>query len=145
MEGNTFSEEPGQKSCNLGILEDKVVVEVGKPQEDLDIMDRTRRRPIHYCRHILRIHGDTIWGDNIAKEFNLILVEGTFLSFGPETIGMQSVQYQLDMLHVFFVIVRKDQNVIKIDNNKLIQEFSKDIIHEVLEGCQGIGESIRHH
>ena len=87
MEGNTFSEEPGQRSCNLGILEDKMAVEVGKPQKDLDIMDRTRKMPIHYCRHLLRIHGDTIWGDNIAKEFNLILVEDTFLSFGPEMMG----------------------------------------------------------
>src|ERR1035438_2076565 len=145
MEGNTFSEESGQKSCNLGILEDKAAVEVGKTQEDLDIRNRTRRRPKPYCRYLLWIHGDTIWGDNIAKEFNLILVEGTFLSFGPETIGTQSVQYQLDMFRVFFIIVRKDQNVIKIDHNKLIQEFSKDIVHEVLEGCGGIGESIRHH
>ena len=83
-------------------------------------MYRTRSRPIHYCRHLLRIHGDTIWGDDVAKEFNLILVEDTFLSFGLETIRMQLIQYQLDMLCVFFLSIRKDQNVIKVDYNKLI-------------------------
>jgi hypothetical protein len=39
IEGDTLSEELGQRSSNLGELEDKPMVEVGKPEEDLEIMD----------------------------------------------------------------------------------------------------------
>ena len=74
----------------------------------------------------------------------MILVKGTFLSFDPEAVGVEVVEYQLDILGMFFHCFREDKNVININYNKLVQKLMKNIIHQVLESSRGIGEAKWH-
>jgi hypothetical protein len=47
-----------------------------------------------------------------------------------------------------FVMCRKivwiDEDAVKVNSDGDVEEILENIIHEVLEGCRGIGESKRH-
>ena len=48
------------------------------------------------------------------------------------------------MLLVLFFRLREDKNVINEDNDKLVQIFHEDLIHEIHEVSWGIGQSKGH-
>src|SRR5690242_1401601 len=45
---------------------------------------------------------------------------------------------------MFSLVAREDQNVIQINDHKLIKILTKDIIHQVLEDCRGVRETKGH-
>jgi hypothetical protein len=48
------------------------------------------------------------------------------------------------MLFVLFWILGKDQYIIQVANNKIVQEFAENIVHQILEDGWGINKSKRH-
>ena len=48
------------------------------------------------------------------------------------------------MLLKLLYILEINQNVVQIANNKVIEEFSKNIVHQVLKDCWHICKSKRH-
>ena len=54
------------------------------------------------------------------------------------------IQYQFDVLGMFFFSVSKDKNVININYNKLIQTLMKNSVYQALKSGQGIGETKGH-
>jgi hypothetical protein len=49
------------------------------------------------------------------------------------------------MLFMLFLTLRKDQDVINEDHDKLVQLFHKNRVHQVHEVSGGVGQSKRHH
>jgi hypothetical protein len=48
------------------------------------------------------------------------------------------------MSFMLFAILGKDQDIIPVVNNKIIHEFTKNIVHQILEDGWGIIKSKRH-
>jgi hypothetical protein len=57
----------------------------------------------------------------------------------------ESLKYNAEMLFMLFLTLRKDQDVINEDNDKLVQLFYKNRVHQLHEVSGGIGQSKRHH
>jgi hypothetical protein len=49
------------------------------------------------------------------------------------------------MLFMFFLALKKDQDVINKDHDKLVQLFHENIVHQVHEVSRGIGQPRGHH
>ena len=45
---------------------------------------------------------------------------------------------------MFGRVEAENENVVEVDNNEVISHVTEDIIHEMLEGCGGIGHSEGH-
>ena len=72
-------------------------------------------------------------------------MEVAFLGFGIKSVFSESAEYFSDMFLVRGDVVGVYEDVIKVDDNADVKEIGKDVIHEVLKGCQSIGESERHY
>lgn len=48
------------------------------------------------------------------------------------------------MLFMKILILRKKQDIIKINDHKLVQHVLEDIINEVLKGCWSVAQAKRH-
>ena len=65
----------------------------------------------------------------------------TLVRTGIETMFPETTEDFADMLLVFRRVVGVDENVVKVDGNIYVEEITKDVIHESLEGGQSIGQS----
>jgi hypothetical protein len=52
----------------------------------------------------------------------------------------QSLKHNTEMLFMFFLTFRKDQNIINEDHDKLVQFFHENRIHQVHEMSGGVGQ-----
>jgi hypothetical protein len=57
----------------------------------------------------------------------------------------QSLKYNAEMFFMFFPTLRKDQDVINEDHDKLVQLFHENRVHQVHEVSGGVGQTKRHH
>jgi hypothetical protein len=57
----------------------------------------------------------------------------------------QSLKYNVEMLFMLFPTLRKDQDVINEDHDKLVQLFHENQVHQVHEVSGGVGQTKRHH
>jgi hypothetical protein len=57
----------------------------------------------------------------------------------------ESAEDFFDVLFVLGHVIGVDQDVIKVDDDTDIKEVTKDVIHEMLKGCRGIGKSEGHY
>jgi hypothetical protein len=57
----------------------------------------------------------------------------------------QSLKHKAEMLFLFFLTLRKDQDVIYEDHNKLVQLFHENRVHEVHEVSGSVGQTKRFH
>jgi hypothetical protein len=46
---------------------------------------------------------------------------------------------------MLFLTLRKDQDVVNVDHNKLVHLFHENRVHQVHEVSGGIGQTKRHH
>ena len=57
----------------------------------------------------------------------------------------KSLQRDTNMLQMFFLHLREDQDVIQIDKDERIQLLRKHFVHQVLKGCRSVREPKWHH
>jgi hypothetical protein len=57
----------------------------------------------------------------------------------------QSLKYNAEMLLMLFLTLRKDQDVVNEDHDKLVQLFHENRVHQLHEVSGGIGQTKRHH
>jgi hypothetical protein len=58
---------------------------------------------------------------------------------------MQSLKHNAEMLFMLFLTPRKDRDVVNEDNNKLVQLFHENKVHQVHKMSGGIGQTKGHH
>ena len=60
----------------------KSAVEIGKTQEQLNILDFPRFGPILDDFDLIIVHSESAWGQDIAKILHCVLVKGAFVGAG---------------------------------------------------------------
>jgi hypothetical protein len=71
-------------------------------------------------------------------------VELAFLWFEVQACLLECFQDPVDIFLVFFKSVGVNEGIIEICSAKLVEIGSENIIDEIFEGCQGIGETKWH-
>jgi hypothetical protein len=81
----------------------------------------------------------------MSKEVHFRHPEFSLLELGIQLVFPQSLEHLPEVLRMLFQGATIDQNVVYVNDNKVIKPFPKNVIHESAEcgGC--IGEPKRHH
>src|SRR6266481_6338063 len=72
-------------------------------------------------------------------------MEQRFFWLNVEVVLSESREDPSDVAAVFLDRLRKDQNVIQVDDNKKVGHILKDVVHKVLESGRCICESHGHY
>jgi hypothetical protein len=81
----------------------------------------------------------------MTQELNFAQPELTLAELRTKLIITQSLKHNAEMILMIFLTLRKDQDVINEDQNKLVQLFHENQVHQVHEVSGGIGQTKRHH
>ena len=66
---------------NIQIIPNKLLIEVGEAEEDLNIFIRLKLRPFLNSFNLYRVHYNTFRGNKIAKKLNKLSIKGVFKEF----------------------------------------------------------------
>ena len=61
-----------------------------------------------------------------------------------ELVFPQLIEYQMQVLGMIFLVLRENQNVVEIDQNKVIGVGAEDEVHHARERRRSVGEAKRH-
>jgi hypothetical protein len=136
--------QPIEWSSDSRIILNKLVIEVSKSQEWLDIFDFARFWPISYSFDFGRIHSDSSGSYQESQVFYGSPVEFALLSFGVKLMTLKASQNFADLLLMRFQVIGVDQDVIEVDDDANIHQIGEDVIHELLESGWGIAKTKRH-
>ena len=138
---------PG-KACkqkdSLRVVADESAIEVCEAQEQLNVSDFPRFRPILYTGDFGWVHGEAIGGQYETKVFNQICIELTFVSVSIKSMLSELSEYLADMLSVIGDVVRVDQYVVQVNHYRDVKHVRENVVHEMLEGGRCIRKSERH-
>ena len=67
LELDTLMQQISQRPGNLGEVLDELTAIAGETEKTSDLLDILRRSPIENSLNSLRVHGNTILGDDMAK------------------------------------------------------------------------------
>ena len=77
--GCRLAKEGGYREDNTGVGLNEATVEVGKPEEDLNIVDRFRSWLVNNCSNFVFLHRHSSRGNHKAQEFYFFHVKLAFL------------------------------------------------------------------
>jgi hypothetical protein len=103
------------------------------------------RLPIQYLSNLARIHGYSFRRYDMTQELNFTQPELAFAKLRINLMITQSLKRSAKMLFIFFLTLRKEQDVINEDHDKLVYLFHENRVHQVHEVSGGIGQTKRHH
>jgi hypothetical protein len=100
--------------------------------------------PIHHLLNFTRIYGNTIVGNGVPQEFDAFQPEFTFGEFSIKLMISQTLKDNSEMVGVFFLVFRIDEDIIDKDHDKLIELRHEYGVHEVHEVGRCVSESEGH-
>lgn len=139
-----FLEESGEGRACSGEVRDEATVEVGETEEGLKLLDRRRLRPVEDGLDFSVVHLDTGGGDDEAEELAAVAVEFALFAFNEQPILAEAFEDLADVVVVFVGVRREDEDVVEVDDDEVVQEIAKDVVHESLEGGGSVGETEGH-
>ena len=71
-------------------------------------------------------------------------MELTFIRTSVKSVFPKASEDFSDMLPVLGGIIRIDEDVIKVDDNRNVNHVGKDVVHKMLESSWSVGETERH-
>jgi hypothetical protein len=80
----------------------------------------------------------------VTQELNFGQPELALAELRIQLMIMQSLKHNVEMLFMLFLTVRKDQDVINEDHDKLVQLFHKNRVHQAHKMSGGIGQTKRY-
>ena len=80
----------------------------------------------------------------MTKIKNLIKPKFTLGELGVELMFPELIEHQTQVLGMIFLVLRKDQNVVEIDQNKVIGVGVEDEVHHARESRRSVDEAKRH-
>jgi hypothetical protein len=117
---------------------DESSVEVGKPKERLDIFHFTGYGPLLNGLDLVRGHGKAIQREDISEILHRVTVPFTFTRACKQVVLLESSENLLNMFSMLFGGVGVHKDVFKIDEYIDVEEVTKNIGHESLEGHRSI-------
>src|SRR5882762_9296569 len=104
----------------------------------------TRNRPVTNDATFRRVHRNTRRRNNETQVLHRVCMEGALLRFGMEVVLVETIQ---NVPHVNLMLlnrIRKNKNIIKIDDDTNVSHIGKDIIHKMLEGGRSVSQTKGH-
>jgi hypothetical protein len=81
----------------------------------------------------------------VTHKLNFGQLELALAEFCIQLMITQSLKHNVEMLFMLFLTLRKDQDVINEDHDKLVQLFHENHVHQVHEVSGGVGQTKGHH
>ena len=106
----------------------KTLIEAGKAKEHENIMDALRDWPVKDCVDSVVFHRHALWVNDKPKEVDCVSVEHALAQFAVELVISEMLEDQADVVSVFFLSVRIDENVIEIDNAACVKKITQSMI-----------------
>ena len=128
-----FPSEPGKWKDDFRVVMNESSIEIGEAKEGLNISDFPGFRPSPNCLHLGRVHTEAVGGENIAKVLNRVTTKLTLVGTSVKSVFSEPPKDFLDMSLVFRGVVPINQDIVKIDNDTLVQHVREDVVHEMLE------------
>ncbi len=97
--------------------------------DTLNISNRSYNSLINNGLILINIHVNVIFRDEITQEYHFRLMEFTLFQFGIKSNFPKFFQIQMYMALIIFHVLWKNENDINVIDHKIIQIFTKDIIH----------------
>ena len=131
---------------NIREVADKLLIEVHKAKEGLDLLCLCQGRPFHDSVDLCWIHGDMVFRDDQSEVLNFLLLKLTFLWIEKQPLlSLEGSKDLVDDLPVFREGVRVNEDIIHIAYHlTVVDELMEDIIHHCLECCRGVTQSEKH-
>jgi hypothetical protein len=81
----------------------------------------------------------------MSKEVHFRHPEFALLELSIQLVFPQSLEHLPEMLHMLLQGATIDQNVVYVNDDKVIKPFSENVIHESAKHGGCVGEPKRHH
>jgi hypothetical protein len=81
----------------------------------------------------------------VTQELNFGQPELTLAELLIQLMITQLLKHDAEMLFMLFLTLKKDQDVVYKDHDKLVQLFHKNRVHQVYEESGGVGQTKRHY
>ncbi|XP_070304212.1 uncharacterized protein [Salvelinus sp. IW2-2015] len=122
----------------------KAAIEVGEPQEALQLHHGRRQGPFHHRFHLLGIHLDTLSRDDVAQKGNAGAMELALFHLNEQLVLQKALENLPDIEHMFLGGAAEDEDVINVDEDEPVQHVAENVIHQSLEHGRGVGEAKGH-
>jgi hypothetical protein len=137
--------ETCERDYDVQVVQDETTIEVGKAKERLYILHFSECGPLEDGIDLVRGHMKTFGGEHKTKILDCILVELTFVRPDVQAVLLESAKDFFYVLPVRGEVVGEDEDVVQIDNDTVVEEILKYVVHETLESGRGIGKFKRHY
>ena len=98
----------------MGKLSYELPVVIGKPKERLEFLEIFWLfLSLDYC-NFFGIHPDLPWRDDMAEEFDFLLMEFAFLGFCQKISILEELKYLVNVFFVFFFCFRVDEDIVEV-------------------------------
>ncbi len=123
----------------------EMLIKVGESKKTLNITQKRWGNLIRNGWGLVKIHENAISRNKISKKIHFNLMKFSFLQFNIESNSFKFVKNKSNILFIFLHVLGKNEDAIDVKNNKVIQVFMENIIHQVLKDYKGISKAKRHH
>src|SRR5260221_8933133 len=124
---------------------DKLLIEVHKAKEGLDLLDLHWGQPLHNSADLHQIHSNMVFRDDQSEVFDLLLLELAFLWLEKQPPPLEGSKDLADNPPVFREGGGLDKDVVHVAYDfTMINELMKEVIHHCLECCGGVAQSNEH-
>jgi hypothetical protein len=111
---------------NFGEVRNISTIVASQAEKTVNLMHNPWRLPIQYLSNLARIHGYSFLIYHVTQELNFAQSELALAKLCIKLMIMQSLKHNAEMLFIFFLTFRKDQDVVNEDHNKLVQFFHEN-------------------
>src|SRR5260370_12795091 len=113
---------------------DKLLIEVHKAKEGLDLLDLHWGWPLHNSADLCQIHSDMVFQDDQSEVFDLLLLKLAFLWLEKQPPPLEGTKDSADNLLVFGEGGGVDEHVVHVAYDfATMYELMKSVVHHRLE------------
>jgi hypothetical protein len=113
---------------------DESSVEVGKPNERLNIFHFTGYGPLLDGLDLVGGHGKAIQREDISEILHRVTMPFAFTRACEQVVFLESPENLSNVFSMLFGGVGVYEDVVEVDEYIDVEEVTKNIIHELLEG-----------
>ena len=114
-EGSEWCRDPAEAA-------DEASIEICESQETSELCAVRWSRPLFHRPHLLRVGSHLSLLQDVAEEFHGGGVEHALLGLDEEPVLQQPLEDQADVGRVFFGVLGKNENIVQIHHNKIINK-----------------------
>jgi len=134
--GGTLEGKMHKWNSDFRISINEMMVEIGKTEEGLDILDFLGFQPVLDDLDFVWGHGEAFQRQHVSEIFTGSGMEIAFVCMGKKSVSAESVEYFQNMGFVLRYVVRINEYVIQICDDYDINHIHKNVVHKSLK-CSG--------